>query len=173
MSSRVPVFFAVAVLLMSGAALGGCADSETPAGGSWKGIGFDPSEPGPVAWFTFDGHAQNRTPLSLTGVNEGVPSFGAGLDEGALRFLPGGTSQALAFDAEALPLGGCEDFSIQFWVKSDAGAGEKFVLLSQKDFPDNSLASQKNPGWVLDCPPLVIPSHNIDLICLLNLTATR
>jgi len=40
------------------------------------------------------------------------------------------------------------DFSLKFWVRTTADAGQRMVLVSHKDFADNSLASQKKPGWV-------------------------
>ena len=45
-------------------------------------------------------------------------------------------------------LGSDDDFSLRFWIRTEAAAERRFVLLSQKEFGDNSLASQKNPGWV-------------------------
>ncbi|GAB5554150.1 MAG: hypothetical protein Sapg2KO_37410 [Saprospiraceae bacterium] len=44
-------------------------------------------------------------------------------------------------------LDGNEDFSIQFWVKTDSK--RPMVLVSQKDFPDKGISAQKNKGWVL------------------------
>ena len=39
------------------------------------------------------------------------------------------------------------DFSIEFWVRTTVDADGRFVLLSQKQIPDNSLKTQKQKGW--------------------------
>lgn len=41
-----------------------------------------------------------------------------------------------------------EDFSVQYWVRTTIDSERRIVLLSQKEFADNSLASQKGQGWV-------------------------
>ncbi|MHC4822345.1 MAG: LamG-like jellyroll fold domain-containing protein, partial [Planctomycetota bacterium] len=49
---------------------------------------------------------------------------------------------------DALPLRRTDDFSVQFWTRTVQASDERFVLLSQKEFADNSLASQREAGWV-------------------------
>lgn len=39
------------------------------------------------------------------------------------------------------------DFSVQFWINTTISPDKKTVILSDKDFSDISLSSQKNPGW--------------------------
>ncbi len=46
-----------------------------------------------------------------------------------------------------LPIEGSKDFTVQFWVQ--IFSKKPTVLLSQKDFLDKSINSQKNKGWVL------------------------
>lgn len=46
-----------------------------------------------------------------------------------------------------LSLNGTTDFSIQCWVKTNSN--ESMVFLSQKDFPNKGIISQKNSGWSL------------------------
>jgi len=71
-----------------------------------------------------------------------------GLDGQALSLGAQDRSAFLAFDPASLPLESTRDFSIQFWLRTEAETGRQFAILSQKDFIDNSLASQKKPGWV-------------------------
>ena len=87
-----------------------------------------------------------RVPPDLprsTEVLSGAPTYVRGLVGQALR-LHG----RLEYPNDGLPLDGASDFSIEFWVRTTAAADKRMVLLSRKDFPDNSLHSQKRPGWV-------------------------
>ncbi|MBT8397024.1 MAG: hypothetical protein HKO65_17910 [Gemmatimonadetes bacterium] len=104
--------------------------------------------PGAVAVFPFDGSIENSTDLPSAGAFSGSRTFVEGLEGQALGLGPAQGSGHLALAVEHLPLGGASDFSIQFWIRTEAGADAQFAVLSQKEFPDNSLASQKNPGWV-------------------------
>ena len=51
-------------------------------------------------------------------------------------------------DVGELSLGSGDDFSVQYWIRTTAASDTRMVMLSQKTFADNSLASQKNAGWV-------------------------
>ncbi len=72
------------------------------------------------------------------------------------QFVKGVNGQALSLKANKkfnnlslknLPLDGSKDFTVQFWVQTSSS--KPMVLLSQKQFPDKSIKSQKNKGWVL------------------------
>jgi len=54
----------------------------------------------------------------------------------------------LSLDSKGLPLAPDHAFSVQFWMRTVADAAQRFVVLSKKAPPDNSLASQKLSGWV-------------------------
>jgi exonuclease III len=105
------------------------------------------AQAGPTAHFDFDGTMENGVGLSVMGTAGGDLSFEAGLEGEALALHPGVSSPFLALDLANLPLGSGQDFSIQFWMRTVVGSDQQFVALSQKDFVDNSLASQKNKGW--------------------------
>jgi endonuclease/exonuclease/phosphatase family metal-dependent hydrolase len=107
-----------------------------------------PPEVEPVARFEFDGTVANTTDSQVTGVERGALSFVEGLVGEAIRFGPNDPSASLTLDSDSLPFGSDEDFSVQFWTRTEADADQRFVVLSQKEFNDNSLASQKNQGWV-------------------------
>ncbi|MFC1544072.1 endonuclease/exonuclease/phosphatase family protein [Gemmatimonadota bacterium] len=104
--------------------------------------------PGPIARFAFDGTIENASDTPLGGVIGGELSFVAGLDGQALRFGPEDALAYLTFDPGNLPFERTRDFSVQFWMRTEAESGRRFVVVSQKEFPDNSLASQKQSGWV-------------------------
>ncbi|MFC1530031.1 endonuclease/exonuclease/phosphatase family protein [Gemmatimonadota bacterium] len=106
------------------------------------------SRSGPIARFAFDGTIENTSGTSIRGMLGGEPSFAEGLDGQALSFGPGSPSAYLTFDPGNLPFARTRDFSVQFRMRTEAGPDRQFVLVSQKEFPDNSLASQKQPGWV-------------------------
>ncbi len=70
-----------------------------------------------------------------------------GLQGSALNLNPT-TASKKTLNIDNLPFNQNQDFSLQFWVRTTADANQKFTLLSQKLFPDNSLKSQKNKGFV-------------------------
>jgi endonuclease/exonuclease/phosphatase family metal-dependent hydrolase len=107
-----------------------------------------PPEGGPTARFEFDGSAANAAGSPIGGVENGAVSFVEGLTGNAIRFGPGDPSASLTLDSDSMPFGSDQDFSVQFWTRTDADPDQRFVVLSQKEFNDNSLASQKNAGWV-------------------------
>ena len=72
----------------------------------------------------------------------------ARLQGDAIRLGPDGTANSLILPGDLPSLDPSSDFTVRFWVRTDANDGRRFVLLSDKEFPDNSLASQKNAGWV-------------------------
>ena len=102
----------------------------------------------PVAFFAFDGTVANGTATSVSGTLGGTASYVKGLEGQALGFGPGDPSSALTLDRTNLPLGTNQDFSVRFWIRTVVESHQQFVVLSQKNFPDNSLASQKEAGWV-------------------------
>jgi len=110
---------------------------------------LDPqSASGPVARFPFDGTIENAADTSLKGMIGGKLSFVEGLDGQALRLGPEDPSGFLTFDPASLPFDSSRDFSVQFWMRTEAESGRQFVVLSQKEFIDNSLSSQKQAGWL-------------------------
>ncbi len=78
-----------------------------------------------------------------TAASAGNPAFGKGVAGKGLQIRNGATIELPKGD---IPLTG--NFTVQFWVKTRMDAQHTAVLLSQKDYPDNSLASQKQAGWV-------------------------
>ena len=118
------------------------AGPESQGPGMRDGVRGYQTEPGPVALFTFDGSLENGTGLSIDNRQGGDFSFGEGLEGEALSFHPGDASPHLALETSDLPLGDGQDFSVQFWMRTVPASDDQFVVLSQKRFPDNSLASQ-------------------------------
>ena len=78
----------------------------------------------------------------------GEPSFAEGLDGQAISFGPDLPLANLTIDAGNLPFEHTRDFSVQVWMRTEVESDRQFVVVSQKDYPDNSLASQKHAGWV-------------------------
>ena len=105
------------------------------------------NESGPVAEFKFNGNTNNFSGASATFA--GKASFVKGMDGKALSLSSNGPLSFLTLDNKNLQFDTKKDFSVQFWIKTTMDSNKAAVILSQKDFPDNSLASQKNAGWVL------------------------
>ncbi|HIF24140.1 MAG TPA: hypothetical protein EYQ27_20090, partial [Gemmatimonadetes bacterium] len=106
------------------------------------------SRPGPVARFGFDGTIESSTATAAQVAASGRPSFVDGLDGEALSLGPESASTFVTLGPDLASFESGNDFSVQFWLRTDAGADRRFVALSKKAFTDNSLASQKNAGWV-------------------------
>ena len=104
-------------------------------------------QPGPVARFAFDGAIESATDASVRAIAGEMLVYVEGLDGQAVRVGPDDSSAVLTL-APGLVRGASQDFSVQFWMRTEANADRRFVVLSQKEFADNSLASQKNAGWV-------------------------
>jgi hypothetical protein len=104
--------------------------------------------PDAMVRFSFDRTLAGSGDASLEGVIDGEASFTDGLRGQALHVTGDQASSSLVIDPTSLPLDGDREFSVQFWIRTEAEAGRDFAVLSKKEFPDNSLASQKNPGWV-------------------------
>jgi len=103
---------------------------------------------GPVARFEFEGNIDNTAGTSVDGaIGENVV-FVEGVDGQALSLTSGSSAALLTLDGEPLPFDRSEDFSVQYWVKTTADPERRMVVLSQKEYADNSLDSQKQPGWV-------------------------
>jgi len=102
---------------------------------------------GPVARFAFNDSIEG-TGASIQTASVAGTTFTAGLAGSALSMTPGNAPSLLALESAGLPLDPNEDFSVQYWVRTTADSDRRFVLLSHKEFVDNSLASQKQPGWV-------------------------
>ncbi|MFC1782878.1 endonuclease/exonuclease/phosphatase family protein [Planctomycetota bacterium] len=103
----------------------------------------------PIAKYEFDENIDNTADTPIKGSIGGKIAFGRGLEGQALRLKPGDTLAFLKFDSQNLPFNRTKDFSVQFWIKTTMDSKKPFVILSQKEYIDNSLASQKKAGWVL------------------------
>jgi exonuclease III len=101
----------------------------------------------PVAHFEFNGSLDNAVDPLIKGTANGNPAYVRGLDGRALRLRAGDSMASFTIRGAALPLGSSGAFSVQFWIRTTAESGSRMALLSQKDYKDNSLASQKAAGW--------------------------
>ena len=107
-----------------------------------------PTATGPVARFEFDDNYKSGTGASVTGQTRGSTSFVRGLEHHALRLRSGDAAAGLTIEGMGLTANANRDFSVQYWIRTTADSDSRMVLLSQKDTKNNSLASQKVPGWV-------------------------
>ncbi len=105
-------------------------------------------ESGTLARFTFDGTTSDAARGFAAGRSRGMVRYVEGLDGQALRLRSNSESAFVALTSGNLPLGRRDDFSVRFWTRTVEEADKRVVLLSQKEFVDNSLASQKEAGWV-------------------------
>lgn len=98
--------------------------------------------PTPAAMFRFNGTIEGV-------VSDKNHTYTSGVDKQALQLKKTGIA-AVPLSVKDVLSGGIEnDLTVQFWIKTEMNSKQSTVLLSQKEFPDKSLASQKNPGWVL------------------------
>jgi len=102
-------------------------------------------EPKPNLHFSLDGNYQGSKTAKIKA--RGAMSFVSGLINHALEVNP-------AYESVVeLPrlswLNKSHDFTIQFWVRTQAEDTKRFKILSTKKIDDNSLTSQKVSGWTL------------------------
>ncbi|MDA7979817.1 MAG: hypothetical protein MPJ50_13700, partial [Pirellulales bacterium] len=102
---------------------------------------------GPLVSFAFDANLRNSGSSVVDVEERSDLEFVKGLTGKALS-VTRLAEQAVHIPAETLDIEKAQGFSVQFWVRTDSSDRERFVLVSQKDFLDNSLASQKHAGWV-------------------------
>ncbi|MFT6111066.1 MAG: hypothetical protein ACJA2W_003995, partial [Planctomycetota bacterium] len=102
----------------------------------------------PVARFEFNGSLDNAAAPSVTGSTDGTAAFVRGLEGRALSLGAGDSATSLTIEGADLPFDPGNDFSVQCWIRTTAESGSRMVLLSQKDYGEGSLASQKVPSWV-------------------------
>lgn len=102
----------------------------------------------PIARFEFEGNVDNAAGTSVAAAAGETVSFVAGLEGQALSVTAGDGSAPLRVDRDGLPFDRSEDFSVQYWIRTTMDPAQRTVVLSQKEFVDNSLASQKEAGWV-------------------------
>ncbi len=100
-----------------------------------------------IAYYRFNGNLDSSIGKSDVTKTTGKIRFTQGLDQQALQIDATDAPKFVAIDDAKLNLDFKKDFSFQFWIRTTAGSDKKFVVLSQKKFPDNSLASQKQTGW--------------------------
>ena len=101
----------------------------------------------PVYTFLFDGttHGQH---VDAQGLDTGdSAAFVKGLVHQALHLGPESAQSFLSIDVGEPLFSSTSDFSVQFWIRTVAEADRRFMVLRQKEVTDNSLASQKQPGW--------------------------
>jgi len=101
----------------------------------------------PAASWTFDGHLDAAATRSVATTPNGESMFVRGLDGEALRLRTTSSATTLTIDDGGLTAGPDQAFSVQCWVRTTAANDRRMVLLSHKHHPDNSLRSQKAPGW--------------------------
>ncbi|MBT3450226.1 MAG: hypothetical protein HOC28_09240 [Bacteroidetes Order II. Incertae sedis bacterium] len=101
----------------------------------------------PVYTFLFDGttHGQH---VDAQGLDTGdSAAFVKGLVHQALHLGPESAQSFLSIDVGEPLFSSTSDFTVQFWIRTVAEADRRFMVLRQKEVTDNSLASQKQPGW--------------------------
>ena len=102
---------------------------------------------GPIFYFAFDGNINNSAGTLVKGILNGEAVFVKGIDDKSLGFRPN-SPMCMKIESKNLNIiDRQKDFSVQFWIKTTMDKNKPMVILSQKEFIDNSLSSQKNPGW--------------------------
>jgi exonuclease III len=122
-------------------------DSRSPNHATRSGMANPQPQSGLVAQFAFDGDGENSGDTSAEGTLAGTPSYSEGLQGRALKLGSDDESFSFSVLAETLPLRVDRDFSVQFWMRTDAESSRRFVLLSTKEFSENNVPAQRGSGW--------------------------
>lgn len=123
------------------------SDSQSPDHKTRSGMANPQPKSALVAQFAFDGSAENLVDTPIEGTLAGSSTFSEGLQGQALSLQAEDGSVLFSLPAEAIPVHVDEDFSVQFWIKTDAEPSRRFVLLSTKEFPENNVPAQRGTGW--------------------------
>lgn len=91
--------------------------------------------------------SEKRTTATFRSLS-GKSEYSGGLMGGRSLSLKGIAKEAYQLSSNSISLGQDKDFSVSFWIRSTAKSDDRFTLLSKKKFPNNSLESQRNSGWV-------------------------
>jgi endonuclease/exonuclease/phosphatase family metal-dependent hydrolase len=102
---------------------------------------------GPTVSFDFNRAVQPTLLATPRARVLGTPDFVDGMQGEAMRIGRENASTLVTLP-DVASLDPDRDYSVRFWIRTEAEAGQRFVVLSQKEFEDNSLASQRNAGWV-------------------------
>jgi len=97
---------------------------------------------------SFDGRLDAAIQYSLNEKSRNKSSFASGLLKESLSIGRDGLPAFAKIDiGSELKLDSAHDFSIEFWIRTTVDSDQRFVVLSQKHIPDNSLLSHKQKGW--------------------------
>ena len=103
---------------------------------------------GLVAQFAFEGNVENLAGTPLEGTLAGNPSFSEGLQGQALRLEADDGSVFFSIPAEALPVGVDQDFSVQFWMRTEAESSTTVrASCRPRSIPQNNVPAQRGSGW--------------------------
>ncbi len=97
----------------------------------------------------FDGILGNAVKLnSREGLGSTKPMFIPGVVQKSLRIGPDGQPVSATIElGDDLRLNRTNDFSVVFWIRTTTDVANRFVVLSKKQIPNNSLKSHKQKGW--------------------------
>jgi hypothetical protein len=102
---------------------------------------------GPIAYFAFDGDALDSIHAKLEGRLGAVATYGKGLAGKAYSLRASAASSMIEFMDDSLGCQQGQSFSVKFWLRTTAAEDARMLVLSNKLFQDNSLASQQQAGW--------------------------
>lgn len=105
------------------------------------------NDPDLKLYLNFDNSSANIAQESIMPAEEGIIKYTKGLNGKALRLNYKTSAAKLTIENSKLNFGQAEDFTVQFWIKTEVGCMENAMLLSNKNMTDLSLASQKKAGW--------------------------
>ena len=97
--------------------------------------------------FDFDGKFDNSIKYSDDEKLNGRSCFVSGLKKLAFRVGADGSPACATVAIHKLKKNSNHDFTVEFWIRTTADSNQRFILLSQKKIPNNSLETQKNKGW--------------------------
>ncbi len=105
------------------------------------------NDPDLEVYLNFDNTTKSIATESILPTEEGKIKYTKGLEGKALFLNHKELAAKLTIENSMLNFKQGEDFTVQFWIKTEVGCSENAMLLSNKNMMDLSLASQKKAGW--------------------------
>ena len=97
---------------------------------------------------SFDGKLEDAIQDSVDENSGSKANYVPGLLKQSLRVGANGSPAfAIIETGSELKMDFEHDFSIEFWIRTGVDTDQRFVVLSQKQIPDNSLRTHKQKGW--------------------------
>ncbi len=101
----------------------------------------------PTAYFNFNKTTGIKAKEVFTPIVSGTPAYTRSFAGNALQLQPA-TVNEIIIDKALLNFNTQQDYSVQFWVRTNVPSNYTMPLIGQKQAVNTGLSEQKKPGWL-------------------------